>query len=209
MWFLKVRSWCLSVMILSFILVTKHQPTITLKSSGAISRFSVVLMRGWWWRQTSSWNVDFNLILTCLIAWEDIGVFICREIFKSNVHFAYSEFTSSLISSLKWPIHVRVWLASPARRAWLGSRARVNFTTHAWAWRPTHGRVWLIGTRAESDSRARLVRVWVPEESSRACTFISLHGVYIFPSVSHSVSVLPNFLGPSKCHSKSKWEDNG
>jgi hypothetical protein len=52
------------------------------------------------------------------------------------------------------------------------SRARINFTTHVSAWRPTHGRVWLIGTRAESDSRARLVRVWAPLD--RAATVLGL-----------------------------------
>jgi hypothetical protein len=30
------------------------------------------------------------------------------------------------------------------------------------SWRPTHRRVWLTGTRAEPDSRARLARVWGP-----------------------------------------------
>jgi hypothetical protein len=34
-------------------------------------------------------------------------------------------FTLFPSSSLKFPIHVRVWLASPPRGAWLGSQARI------------------------------------------------------------------------------------
>jgi hypothetical protein len=46
--------------------------------------------------------------------------------------------------------HTRTSLARDSGSA--RSRARINFTTH--------GQVWLIGTRAESDPRAGLVRVW-------------------------------------------------
>jgi hypothetical protein len=64
----------------------------------------------------------------------------------------------------KVPIHVRVWLASPPRGAWLGSQARIYI--YNWpksgSWHSTHGRVWFIGTRAHPVSLARLVRVWAP-----------------------------------------------
>jgi hypothetical protein len=70
------------------------------------------------------------------------------------------------LSHLKVLIHVRVWLVSLPRGAWLGSQAWIYFTTHAWmdsgSWHSTHGRVWLIGTRAQPDSWARFVRVWAP-----------------------------------------------
>jgi hypothetical protein len=69
---------------------------------------------------------------------------------------------------LKVPIHVRVWLASPPRGAWLESQARIYICTHTHththnnnrpkssSWHSTHGRVWLIGTRAQPESLARL-----------------------------------------------------
>jgi hypothetical protein len=70
------------------------------------------------------------------------------------------------------PIHVRVWLTSPPRGAWLGSQARIYIYRYIYiyiynrpktgSWHSTHGRVYLIGTRAQPDSLARLVRVWAP-----------------------------------------------
>jgi hypothetical protein len=64
------------------------------------------------------------------------------------------------------PIHVRVWLATPPRGAWFGIQPQLYIHIYnqpkSGSWHSTHGRVWLIGTRAQPDSLARLVRVWVP-----------------------------------------------
>jgi hypothetical protein len=50
-----------------------------------------------------------------------------------HFHAQLIELLAYFTSWLREPIHVEVWLASPARRAWLGRRARINFTTNAWA----------------------------------------------------------------------------
>jgi hypothetical protein len=57
--------------------------------------------------------------------------------------------------NLKVQIHVRVWLANQPRGAWLGSQARIYFTT---VWQSTHWRVWLIGTRASPAGLASKTR---------------------------------------------------
>jgi hypothetical protein len=62
------------------------------------------------------------------------------------------------------------WYTSLARESASGSQARIYLTTHAWvdssSWHSTHGPVWPIGTRAQPDSLARLVRVWAPLDPS-------------------------------------------
>jgi hypothetical protein len=67
---------------------------------------------------------------------------------------------------VKVPIHVRVWLASLPQGAWIRSQVWMYFIIHTWvdsgSWHSTHGQFWLIGTRAQPDSLARLVRVWAP-----------------------------------------------
>ena len=68
---------------------------------------------------------------TFLIIWE------FPILLRHNLDIRFScvkkiEDSCRLCAALKMPIHVRVRLASPPRGAWLGSQARINFTTHAW-----------------------------------------------------------------------------
>jgi hypothetical protein len=82
-----------------------------------------------------------------------------------NVLDMEADMVPPLVTNLTLSVRVAVWIREPGS----GSPTHVRANSEPSAtegpgepgsWRPTHRRVWLIGTGAEQDSRARLVRLW-------------------------------------------------
>jgi hypothetical protein len=59
-------------------------------------------------------------------------------------------------------ISLLYWRCQPTNNSLFIAMLMFSSDIHGLSRRPTHRRVWLIGTRAERDPRPRLVRVWGP-----------------------------------------------
>jgi hypothetical protein len=68
----------------------------------------------------------YNVLISVLL--------ICDRLSAYRVHIKTGSVCLWALcgAAVKVPIHVRVWLVSPPRGAWLGSQARIYFTTHTW-----------------------------------------------------------------------------
>ena len=128
-------------------------------------------MQFWMWKsayvgvyQLLNWRMHGETFVQYLIAK------VKPLIAKQGTTLALSLFVALWICELAWDLpHTYEPIASrrraePHRRPW---RAKPE-SAKSGSLHSTHGRVWLIGTRAQPDSQARLVRVWALTVSTLA-----------------------------------------